>query len=257
MVAESLVRSSTERADRAEESPSEEPDKNGVANVEKEAHWEPSERRRPLNLDAKTDLKPQSLDIEPIELQFMEALRSLLGETPRSIKRFVNVYRLIKAIYLDRTAKFVEDKPDADFKQVLFLLAVLTGLPAISREFFRQLRAERSEVEKTPGPDQPPSGLPGRTLAQVLEALHDEVLGVPRALPANSKLTDQPTATAFEPAKDSHNDGHENWDTFRQLVRLETWMKQYDHGHWLQFDATTLADWTPQVARYSYRIEEL
>lgn len=229
-----------------------------VVNVERErpvVHWEPSERRRPLDPEIKTELKPQSLDIEPMELEFMEELRSLLGETPRSVKRFVNIYRLIKAVSLDQIPKFVEDKPDADFKQVLFLLAILTGLPAISREFFRQLRAERSEVELIKRSDVQPLAPQGHTIAQVLEALREEVLAMPEALPLT--LTEQQSTGMSEPAKEFDDDGLENWDTFRQLVRLETWLKQYDHGSWLQLDATALADWTPQVARYSYRIEEL
>jgi hypothetical protein len=261
LVEESLVSESNETKESAEDAPlTKQGSGNGKAVVKGEqeksvVHWEPSERRRPLDLEVKTELKPQSLDIEPIELQFMEALRSLLGETPRSVKRFVNIYRLIKAVCLDQMTTFVEDKPDADFKQVLFLLAVLTGLPAISREFFRQLRPERSEVELTKRSKVQLSAQDGRTIAQVLEALREEVMAMPEAFQV--KLTGQQTAGTSEPATDSHNEGIENWDTFRQLVRLETWLKQYDHGNWLRFDATALADWTPQIARYSYRIEEL
>ena len=219
-------------------------------------HWEPSERRRPLDLEVKTELKPQSLDIEPIELQFMAELRSLLGETPRSVKRFVNIYRLMKAVSLDQTTKFVQDKPDADFKQVLFLLAILTGLPAISREFFRLLRPERSEVEQTRGGNQHPNSV-GHTLRQVLDALREEVLGLAEAFPVNATAIRQPVESTLGMSGDFANQEYENWDTFRQIVRLETWLKQYNHGSWLERDASSLADWTPQVARYSYRIEEL
>ncbi|MCL4298023.1 MAG: hypothetical protein KJ077_19930 [Anaerolineae bacterium] len=230
----------------------------GITKVEGErttVHGEASERRRPLNLSAETDLKPQGLDIEAIELEFMDELRSLLGETPRSVKRFVNVYRLIKAVSLDQMAKFVEDKPDADFKLVLFLLAVLTGLPAISREFFRLLRAERTETEQAQTPDQQASVPTGRTLAQVLEALR----GIISGSPVSSVMAGQGTSATLELAGDGHinGQGDGNWYAARDLDRLETWLKQYDHGSWLHFDATALADWTPQVARYSYRIEEL
>jgi hypothetical protein len=209
--------------------------------------WEPSERRRPLDLDVKTELKPQSLDIEPIELQFMENLRSLLGETPRSVKRFVNIYRLIKAVSLSQSATFVEDRPDADFKQVLFLLAVLTGLPSISRDFFRLLRFERSESEQISVSHT--ARQVGRTLAQVLEALRREVIGIQEAKTFNSESASQDSIDRLGGSE------YESWDAFRKLNRLETWLKQYNGGSWLKLDATALADWTPQVARYSYRIE--
>src|SRR5262249_49385846 len=185
LVAESLISPSARSEDSDENRPTTgqrgDNDKN-IAEVEEEratAHWEASERKRPLKLDAKTDLKPQSLDIQAIELQFMDELRSLLGETPRSVKRFVNVYRLIKAISLNPAAKFIEDEPHADFKLVLFLLAVLTGLPSISREFFRQLRGERADIEQGQTPDQHVSAPTGRTLAQVLDALRGVVSGAP------------------------------------------------------------------------------
>jgi hypothetical protein len=222
-------------------------------------HWEPSERGRPLNVDAETDLKPQSLDVQELELRFMQELRTLLGETPRSVKRFVNVYRLIKAVSLNQRAKFVEDRPDADFKLVLFLLAVLTGLPAISQEFFRLLRQERSEIEETRAADRQAPVPTGRTLAQVLEALRSVVLGEPKAPPTGTASAGQDAAATSGPGGGDRQSGqgYEDWDAFRDLERLETWTKQYDHGSWLNLDATVLADWTPRVARFSYRMEEL
>jgi hypothetical protein len=264
LVEESLVgRVSKETIENSQAQPAGTPDSdNGKkadnANEKKSVvHWGSSERRRPLDPKVRTDLKPPSLDIEPIELQFMEGLHSLLGETPRSVKRFVNIYRLIKAVSLDQASGFVDEKPDADFKQVLFLLAVLTGLPAISREFFRLLRSERTEVEQTQGSDQQSSRQIGRTLTQVLDALREEVQRGTEAFPSNAMVKGPPMTTALEPPRDFPDNAYENWDRFRQLVCLEAWLKQYDHGRWLQVDATALADWTPRVARYSYRIEEL
>ncbi len=221
--------------------------------------WEASERRRPLNLDIKTDLKPEGLDIQTIELQFMDELRGLLGQTPRSVKRFVNVYRLIKAVSLDQPSKFVEEKPDADFKLVLFLLAVLTGLPAISREFFRLLREERSEIEQTRTGNMGLSVQPGRTVSQVLDALRGVVSGAPAALTGSPILAGQEAGVTpeIEGNRPKSGKGYEDWYACREFDRLESWLKHYDSGCWLNFDATALADWTPQVVRFSYRIEEL
>jgi hypothetical protein len=263
LVEESLVPASSETTVSSQEHPAVAQESgNDGQNVNGDGkisvvHWESSERRRPLDQEVRTDLKPPSLDIQPIELQFMEGLRSLLGETPRSVKRFVNIYRLIKAVSLDQSTSFVKDEPFADFKQVLFLLAVLTGLPAISREFFRLLHSQRSEVERTQISDQERNEQIGCTISQILDALREEVMRGTDAFRSNALVDEQPKITALDPAQDRRLNEYENWDTFRQMIRLETWLKQHDHGLWLQADVTALADWTPQVARYSYRIEEL
>lgn len=60
------------------------------------------------------------------ELERMEALTALLGSTPRSVKRFVNVYQLVKGIAASRVAELETD-------QLLSLLALTTGAPAASR----------------------------------------------------------------------------------------------------------------------------
>lgn len=217
------------------------------------------EGRRLLDLNIKTDLMPKSLDIESIELQFIDDLRSLLGQTPRSVKRFVNIYRLIKAISLNQGMKFVEDSPYANFKLVLFLLAVLTGVPSISSEFFRQLRAERSGIEQFQTVSQRSTVLTGRNLAQVLKALHSLVVsGASQILPSSSVLAGQDVEAMLEKNGNGPTDGrrYEDWYICRDLDRLESWLNHYKDGSWLNLDATALADWAPQVVRFSYRIEE-
>jgi hypothetical protein len=264
LVAESLLPSSAVSAGGGEKLPVIEQTGmggGGSAKVEDErvtVRWEASERRRPLNLHAETDLKPEGLDIQNIELQFMDELRGLLGQTPRSVKRFVNVYRLIKAVSLDQPSKFVEEKPNADFKLVLFLLAVLTGLPAISREFFRLLRGERSEIEQAQTLSwQVP--VTGRTLAQILKTLRGIVSGAPESLPGGAVQGVQDATAMMVKAGNgsSRGGGYENWYACRDLDRLEAWLIQYEGGSWMHFDATALADWAPQIVRFSYRIEEL
>lgn len=59
------------------------------------------------------------------EMAFMNDLAPLLGDTPRSVKRFVNVYQLIKSIARAR-GPYTND----DARNVLFLLALATGRPA-------------------------------------------------------------------------------------------------------------------------------
>lgn len=181
-------------------------------------HWDPG--IRPINPEIKTDLKPESLDIQEIELQFMEALRSILGETPRAVKRFVNVYRLIKAISLNSTPEFVTNRSDADFKCVLFLLAILTGLPTISRQVLQLIR-EKSTFSQPPEDDPASSQFTLNDLIRDLQAL---------------PLSD------LEAKQDA--------------ARLEKWLSQYDEGRWQTLETNKFVEWIPQVVRYSYRIEE-
>ena len=70
------------------------------------------------------DLDPAWLEITDDERQYMEELDELI-KTPRAAKRFVNVYRLLKASTgIDQTTD-----PTA-YRGVLTLLAVLTGYPS-------------------------------------------------------------------------------------------------------------------------------
>jgi hypothetical protein len=131
--------------------------------------WDEGTPERAYEVDAESNYDPPSLKTEAIELDFMEDLKPLLGETPRSVKRFVNVYWLIKSTAMTQMANFVEDEDYASFKQVLFLLAVLTGLRPIWSDFRRLL-----------------SGGAHPTLGDVIEAVGEIVqdsTGEPRTSP--------------------------------------------------------------------------
>jgi hypothetical protein len=83
-------------------------------------------------------LDPKGMVIHEGELKFIEAIADLLGTSPRGVKRFVNLYRLIKA---GLTAAELAGFQDAEgggrsYRAVLFLLALVTGLPTASKAFF-------------------------------------------------------------------------------------------------------------------------
>ena len=85
-----------------------------------------------------------SLVVADFELLMIDQLAPLLGRSPRSLKRFVNLYRLIKARLTPSEHKAFTRKSDrsiADYEAVLFLLAIDTGLPRVSRLFFDELIA--------------------------------------------------------------------------------------------------------------------
>jgi hypothetical protein len=101
------------------------------------------------------DPHARSLEIQPQEMVFVESLAPLIGRTPRSIKRFVNIYRLIKAsLPAEEQLVFCEQDSDArpPFQAALFLLAVATGLPHIGDQVLEQLAALRTGNSATPQP---------------------------------------------------------------------------------------------------------
>jgi len=90
----------------------------------------------------------ESLEIRDFELSAIGDLAPLLGRSPRALKRFVNLYRLIKAgLTAAEHNAFVhrEEGVIADFQATLFLLAIDTGLPRVSRVVFDTL-LEMKEV---------------------------------------------------------------------------------------------------------------
>jgi hypothetical protein len=102
----------------------------------------------PLDIDA------ARLEIKPEERDAMLALASIAGRSPRAVKRFINVYRLIKASMSAR--ELSEFEPDASRKQAtcpgyvptLLALAVSVGQPDMADDLFAALE----HVEDDSGP---------------------------------------------------------------------------------------------------------
>jgi hypothetical protein len=98
-------------------------------------------------------VNPESLTVRDFEIGAIDSLSALLGRSPRALKRFVNVYRLIKAGLTPTEHDVFIRRSDAgldDFAAVLFLLAVDTGLPRASTAVFDVLLAvnrDGSEID--------------------------------------------------------------------------------------------------------------
>ena len=89
---------------------------------------------------AEPQTNPEALLFRPHELHFMEAMAPVMGASPRAVKRFVNVYRLLKVVgEASQPDAFVSDAEGATFQQVILVLAIVTGLPAIAPELCRSL----------------------------------------------------------------------------------------------------------------------
>ncbi len=91
-----------------------------------------------LNLD----LMPPNLALDPREITFMKQLAPLLTRSPRSAKRFINTYRIIRAgisdTHLDRMLKEYGDI--SELCSIMFLLSILTGTPRIAELVFKAIR---------------------------------------------------------------------------------------------------------------------
>lgn len=87
----------------------------------------------------KEDLNPKGLEIAKEEVDFMNQLRSLLPASPRAVKRFVNVYRVAKAMALNFKPNFTSDELHAPYQVVLFTLATLIGLPDLASRLWKAI----------------------------------------------------------------------------------------------------------------------
>lgn len=99
-------------------------------------------------------LQAAALSVTPDELAFLDELAPLLGDTPRSIKRFVNVYQLLCALPVppDVGSPLYEEAAG-------FLLAITDGLPGLYDALYRELS----------------KAIPGATLADAVESARPTV----------------------------------------------------------------------------------
>jgi hypothetical protein len=98
-----------------------------------------------LSADEKPPLKPdegkfeiahEKLVFTTSERDYMQSISSLFGKTPRSINRYVNIYRIIKTHgSLKVTGDFSED----DFKPIMFLLAIIVGYSFLAKDFIEKI----------------------------------------------------------------------------------------------------------------------
>jgi KAP family P-loop domain len=85
------------------------------------------------------ELNSSILELDPREQQFMPRLHELIP-TPRAAKRFVNVYRLIRAS-IDKGSDLHWFLDGGEFAAAQILLAMVSGAPAESSEILERLLA--------------------------------------------------------------------------------------------------------------------
>jgi hypothetical protein len=154
----------------------------------------------------------RSLEITEGERRFISGLAPLLDRSPRSLKRFVNVYRLLKAgLSADETDAFTRLKR---YRMALFLLAVDTAFPEIAATVFAAIE---TEVASTPEPHS--NRAPGiESLRATLRDLEHHLIPAQRP----------------------------------QYRRLQAWVTRDTTELADGFDLLQLATWVPRVQRYSF-----
>jgi hypothetical protein len=97
--------------------------------------------------DTAIDLAPMGLEIEEWEMTFLSAMHPLIG-SPRSAKRFVNIYQFIRAgLRGERLERFRGTEKGGEHQVVAMLLAALIGHPRECQRVFDRLTGppEREE----------------------------------------------------------------------------------------------------------------
>ena len=79
----------------------------------------------------------ESLLIADEEISFMQGIGFLIGDSPRTIKRYVNMYRIIRTHAM---FAFTDDNYLEHYYAAMVLLAVITGSPDEAPDFFEKIR---------------------------------------------------------------------------------------------------------------------
>ncbi|HEX7154935.1 MAG TPA: P-loop NTPase fold protein [Thermoanaerobaculia bacterium] len=118
--------------------------------------------------------EPDELDVAELKLRacerdFMTEIADLFGRSPRSAKRYVNTYRIIRArVALRRVDAFLDETSALpEYRGVLVLLAVIVGLPKVAGELFTLMKKTPAETTL----EDFARGLPWKRLSAVLTGL--------------------------------------------------------------------------------------
>lgn len=106
----------------------------------------------PKMTDEPDKLPAEGLLITEDEFSFMNEVAPLMPRTPRSVKRFVNIYRLYKAaLSAEGLGRFLgtPDRP-GNFRSVQVLLALVTGTPQFAKQVIGAIDAVQEAEAENP-----------------------------------------------------------------------------------------------------------
>jgi len=210
-------------------------------------------------------MEENSADIEQLtikreESDFSMTLAPILGLSPRALKRFVNVYLLIKVglsdlqwrIYYEKVNPKTGEKDSIgtirNYQAVMFLLGVITGLPATSRIFFRTLRTKTLKNL-------------GELFLQIdVRKVENKwyILGMPAdEISIRKKLVDKGLTdiTHNQDTLELSQDINK-YNMEVELLQFTKWLDR-EKRNWFEVDLDQLRYWDSVVSRYSFRVEPI
>ncbi len=213
---------------------------------------------------ARVTLNPEQLEFTDWEKQDMDLLAPLF-RAPRAVKRFVNIYRLLRVGLDPEELAKSEEQPSkfegsagqpGEYRVVLVLLAVVTGFPNLAPRFLRRLHLWLPL-------ENPPAGwcswdlflntldLPFKNVEQaVARAVEtgnwDELQGLQSA--GGDEANNGPDAANDEPYHADELDAA--WKDLSD--RLRTVAGKKEDKSFLPFEESVLKKWALRVARYSF-----
>jgi hypothetical protein len=83
------------------------------------------------------------LQVSDEEIDFMQRISFMIGESPRTIKRHINIYRMIRSHSLFKT---LPGKEMEYYMSSMVILGILTGVPHLSRSVFTALKSSKDDT---------------------------------------------------------------------------------------------------------------
>lgn len=178
------------------------------------------------------DRFPEHLRIEEWERTFMKTLHELIP-SPRASKRFINIYRLLRASVEETERElFVGNDKEGEYRFAQILLAILTGYPAQASDLLGSLI------------DEPHTERWGVFIQEFKSRVIPEDPGLPAQSKVNEALQSRSAKTAA--AQELVAPDAQRWlELCAKLDRLE--------NNLYSDSCATFSKWAPRVARYSFQ----
>jgi hypothetical protein len=104
---------------------------------------QPSRKQSEMKSDRSLEKIRESLVISPEELSYMQHISFLFGQTPRTINRYVNIYRIIRT---HGSLKIEQDYDKDEFMPIMFLLAVIIGYSGYAEKVITEIRRAQGDT---------------------------------------------------------------------------------------------------------------
>jgi hypothetical protein len=83
-----------------------------------------------------------NVSFKPGEIDYLNSISEMFGQTPRMMNRYVNIYRIIKS---HKSYRIAQTSSPRDYKSTMFVLAIIIGCPENAKNFVQLLKATPEE----------------------------------------------------------------------------------------------------------------